>query len=286
MKILYITKGDHVDYQDDCLFIGLRELFGSDVVDYNKRDHNYVTYDETAASKLYGMGMSVSRVLPDIEVDRTDITSKIKNKFFDYVVYGSIWRCNDYLSKILEYYSPNQIVAVDGEDETDIHTSHKQGILYFKRELTENKDGIFPISFSLPTSKINFVKTNKTRPKAICDPRDRSTYIYKNERDYYGGYAESQFAVTTSKAGWDCMRHYEILGNGCIPWFINLKNCPKQTMVSFPKQLCLNVQEKFEQGIGPETIYEDYISLFEDHVINNNTTKAEATKFVNTIRGV
>ena len=43
MKILYLTKGDHVDYQDDCLLIGLRELFGADVVDYNKRDHNYVS---------------------------------------------------------------------------------------------------------------------------------------------------------------------------------------------------------------------------------------------------
>ena len=37
MNILYITKGDHVDYQNDCLLIGLKELFGDKVVDYNKQ---------------------------------------------------------------------------------------------------------------------------------------------------------------------------------------------------------------------------------------------------------
>lgn len=87
MKVLYLSKGDHVDYQDDCLFIGLRELFGEEVVDYNKRSHNYVSYPEQEAKKLYGMGMTVTRVLPELEVDRTDITSKIKNKYFDYIVY-------------------------------------------------------------------------------------------------------------------------------------------------------------------------------------------------------
>ena len=90
MKILYLTKGDHVDYQNDAVLIGLKELFGADVVDYNKQEHNYTTYDAEKASKLYGMGMTVTRVLPDLEVDRTDITSKIKNKYFDYIVYGSI----------------------------------------------------------------------------------------------------------------------------------------------------------------------------------------------------
>ena len=104
MKILYLTKGDHVDYQNDCLLIGLKELFGASVVDYNKQSHNYITYNEQAAKKLYGKGMSVSRVLPDLEVDRTDITSKIKNKYFDYIVYGSIWRCSDYINKILQTF--------------------------------------------------------------------------------------------------------------------------------------------------------------------------------------
>lgn len=236
MRILYISKGDHVDYQDDCLSIGLKELFGSDVVDYNKRSHIYTTYDSNAASKLYGMGMSVTRVLPDLEVDRTDITSKIKNKYFDYIVYGSIWRCSDYINEILKYYPPSKVIAVDGEDETNIHPVYDLGILYFKRELTFSKERLFPISFALPTSKI-YTKTLKTKLLAHITPLDKSTYIYKNEADYYKDYRDSYFAITCKKAGWDCMRHWEIIGNGCIPIFIDLDKCPKETLANYPFDL-------------------------------------------------
>lgn len=285
MKVLYLSKGDHVDYQDDCLFIGLRELFGEEVVDYNKRSHNYVSYPEQEVKKLYGLGMTVTRVLPELEVDRTDITSKIKNKYFDYIVYGSIWRCNDYLQEICNIYPNNKIIIVDGEDETNIHSSFELKIPYFKRELTHNSSMLFPISFSIPTLKANFVKTNKIRDIAFCDPSDRSTYIYKNEHDYYQGYKESRFGRTMKKAGWDCLRHYEILANGCIP-AISFNGCPEQTMTSFPKQLCMKVKEDFAKGIAPIFIYETYIEEFEKHFLNNNTTKAEATKFINTIKNI
>jgi hypothetical protein len=80
--------------------------------------------------------MTVTRVLPDLEVDRTDITSKIKNRYFDFIVYGSIWRCDDYIQKILQYYPKNQVIAVDGEDETNIHKNFDLGILYFKRKIS------------------------------------------------------------------------------------------------------------------------------------------------------
>jgi hypothetical protein len=281
MKILYLTKGDHVDYQDDCLLIGLRELFGSDVVDFNKRSHNYISYKEEAAKKLYGMGMSVTRILPDIEIDRSDITSKIKNKYFDCIVYGSIWRCNDYVEKILDYYPKNKIIAVDGEDETNIHKIFDLGVLYFKRELVYKHKRLFPISFAMPTNKINFIK-NKTREIAICDPRDKSTYIYKNELDYYKGYQEACVGFTTKKAGWDCMRHYEILANGCLPYFINIDDCPEQTMVSFPKQLCKVLITELKQN-NTFNVYEKLANKFQEHFLQNNTTKALANNFVNTI---
>jgi hypothetical protein len=284
MKILYLTKGDHVDYQNDCLLIGLKEMFGTDVVDYNKQHHNYISFDEQKAKKMYGMGMSVTRVLPDLEVDRTDITSKIKSKYFDYIVYGSIWRCNDQLKKILEYYPANKVIAVDGEDETRLHPCVNLNLLYFKRELVFSKKNVFPISFSIPTNKVEFVKTNKTRNQAICDPRNKSTYIYSNEKDYYCGYKESRFGITMAKAGWDCMRHYEILANGCIPYFINLHKCPNLTMTSFPKELCLAVEKEIQQGVCYERVYENYINKFEVHLLKNNTTKAEAVKFLNTIK--
>ena len=284
MKILYLTKGDHVDYQDDCLLIGLRELHGADVVDYNKREHNYDTYDKQAAKSLYGMGMSVSRVLPDIEIDRTDITSKIKNKYFDYVVYGSIWRCSDYVDKILEYYPKNKVIAVDGEDETNIHKVFDLGIQYFKRELIHNHERLFPISFAIPTCKVNFNK-DKIKDFSYITPLNRKTYIYNNEEDYYKDYNEARLGVTAKKAGWDCMRHYEILTNGCLPYFIDIEKCPTQTMVHFPKELCAELVTQMTTK-SASVVYENLVDKFEQHVINNNTTKALANYFIKTITSI
>lgn len=281
MKILYLTKGDHVDYQDDCLFIGLRELFGADVVDFNKREHSYQAFDEQKAKNLYGMGMSVSKILPDLEVDRTDITNKIKNRYFDYIVYGSIWRCNDYINKILQYYPKNQIIAVDGEDETNIHKCFDLGILYFKRELQFKHERLFPISFAMPTNK-GFFNKDKTKAFSFITPLNRQTYIYNNEKDYYKDYQDAQFGVTLKKAGWDCMRHYEIMSNGCIPYFINIEKCPESTMTHFPKTLCKQVNDSFKH-LTSEQIYNKFINQFEEHFKQNNTTQALAKYFINTI---
>lgn len=281
MKILYLTKGDHVDYQNDCLLIGLKELFGSDVVDYNKQAHNYDTFDPNKVKQFWGQGMTVTRVLPDLNVDRTNITDKIKKQYFDYIVYGSIWRCDDYIERILKYYPKEKVIAVDGEDETHIHRVLDLGIRYFKRELIFKHPRIFPISFAIPTSKVKFNK-NKIKDFAFITPLNRQTYIYNNEADYYNDYNEARFGVTLKKAGWDCMRHYEILANGCIPYFHNLEHCPELTMTNFPKTLCLEIKSKLNKE-NTKSMYEQYVEKFEQHLLNNNTTKALAEYFVNTI---
>lgn len=277
MKILYVSKGDHVDYQDDCLFIGLKELFGSDVVDVNKREHCYDSYPKDKVSSLYGMGMTVSRVLPDLEVDRTDIGSKIKNKYFDLVVYGSVWRCNSDILKVLEHYPNNKVAVVDGEDEPNIHQIYNLGIPYFKRELYNRLPKTIPISFAFPTSKVNF-NVEKTRDIAICDPRDRSTYIYKNEKDYYNGYGESKYGITMKKAGWDCLRHYEILGNGCLPIFLDIERCPEPIMTNFPKKLAKEIVRGYNQNSLPN--YDEYAPKFKEHFMLNMTTEAIAKNFL------
>ena len=281
MKILYLTKGDHVDYQNDCLLIGLKELFGADVVDYNKQAHNYTTYNEEQAKRLYGMGMSVTRILPDLEVDRTDITSKIKNKHFDLIVYGSIWRCNDHLDKILEYYPPHKVIAVDGEDETNIHPCIEKGILYFKRELIHTHERIHPISFAIPTQKVDFNK-NKTKDIAFISPLNKQTYIYTNEKDYYNDYKEARFGVTIRKSGWDCMRHYEILANGCIPYFLYIEQCPPTILTRFPKELCSEAIGYHNTHSSKDT-YEQFACRFEQHFLENCTTSALAKHFIHTV---
>ena len=102
---------------------------------------------------------------------------------------------------------------------------------------------IFPISFSMPPEKIVAAVPPKTRMLAHIIPGDLSTYIYKTEEEYYKGYQDSYFGITGKKGGWDCMRHYEILANGCIPLFCNIWDIPKKTMANFPRELITKTNE-------------------------------------------
>ena len=98
---------------------------------------------------------------------------------------------------------------------------------------------IYPITFSIPEQKLFDGKNiiEKKQLTASLIPGDMSTYIYKTEQDYYKNYQMAYFAITMKKAGWDCLRHYEILANNCIPYFIDIENCPENTLSLFPKDI-------------------------------------------------
>ena len=96
---------------------------------------------------------------------------------------------------------------------------------------------LHPITFSFPEEKVISEIPVKTKLISSLIPGKLDTYIYKNEMDYYNEYRQSVFALTTKKAGWDCMRHYEIIANGCIPYFPDIEQCPPNTMALLPKDL-------------------------------------------------
>lgn len=103
--------------------------------------------------------------------------------------------------------------------------------------IESKKQNVFPISFCIPESQICADIPIKTKGFSTLIPGDMSTYIYNTEEEYYNQYKESFFGLTMKKGGWDCMRHYEILACGCIPWFKNLDECPPTIMTTFPKML-------------------------------------------------
>ena len=105
---------------------------------------------------------------------------------------------------------------------------------------------LFPISFSIPKEKICENYNVKTKILSSLIPGDLSTYIYNTEEEYYNEYKTSYFAITTKKAGWDCMRHYEILSVQTLLYFPKIENKPKLTMSSFPVRLQLNVNNIFQ----------------------------------------
>lgn len=102
---------------------------------------------------------------------------------------------------------------------------------------------VYPISFSIHPSKIIEYIPEKT--KILSDIIPGKPYQFDNEEDYYNEYKQSIFAVTCRKSGWDCMRHYEIMANGCIPIFLNLEQCPETIMTHFPKDIILKSEKLY-----------------------------------------
>jgi hypothetical protein len=96
---------------------------------------------------------------------------------------------------------------------------------------------LHPITFCIPEEKIVQEVYPKTKLLSSLIPGQTQTYIYTTERDYYNEYRQSYFAMTTKKGGWDCLRHYEILANGAVPFFPNIEHCPLNTMTHLPKIL-------------------------------------------------
>ena len=134
---------------------------------------------------------------------------------------------------------------------------------------------IFPISFSIHESKIIAHVPFKNKQFATIIPGNKSTYVFKDEESYYKDYQVSLYGYTCKKAGWDCMRHYEILANGCIPYFKDLQHCPPHIMTHLPKDLILKAMKS--------TNHEDSIHQLLEYTRTNLTTKAMANYILSKI---
>ena len=243
MKILFIhSEGNHShinDFMSDLLLHGLRKLHGSEVTDYPGCWYMYsdeILKRKYDINKIWGKGFTINNTLNNFNsIDRTDIKKKIQSNFFDLVIYGSIRRSNLFLDDVIKYN--NKVLFVDGEDDNIIDERYIKSGLYFKRELLENKHNVLPISFAVPREKIlENINEKPTNLLAPLIPGRLSTYVYDDEKTYYNMYSNSIFAITNKKLGWDCLRHYEILMNGCIPLFFNIEDCPKLILKTLPKQ--------------------------------------------------
>lgn len=130
--------------------------------------------------------------------------------------------------------------------------------LYFKREYTLNSQfnwwnrlipysfkkfipkqkNLYPISFSIPDQKIINIKSKKIKQftsqivdQEVYDYLNKdhkysTHYLFKSEDEYYKDIQCSKFGITMKRAGWDCLRHYEIAANGTVICFRNLNKKP------------------------------------------------------------
>lgn len=141
--------------------------------------------------------------------------------------------------------------------------------VYGSLHLTYLKNiNLFPISYSIPESKIVNYIPDKTKMVSDLIPGNKDTYIYNTEEDYYNEYKKSMFALTFKKGGWDCMRHYEILACGCIPFFPDINECPYYILYFLPKDLIKKgnlLYEKYKNKNISELTQEDK-SLLSEHI--------------------
>jgi len=285
MKILYITNHIDIakasggfinDYQNDLVFYGLRELFGDDVVDSTQIVSLYKGYEGKIPSQHLWGGMTTFWLIGENNIDRTNIEEKIKDKYYDLIIYGAIKRCKQYYNIVSKYYPSNKVILIDGNDEPELDPLYVKH-LYFKRELQESHPNLIPVTFGIPTCKLANPSKNKIQEYATCIPGQPETYIFKEEQPYYEDYQKSYYGVTMKKAGWDCMRHYEILGNYCIPYFIGLEDCPKNTLANLPKDLLLEGKE-----LANNFDEQKYFSILDElfNYTKNNLTTKQLTQYI------
>jgi hypothetical protein len=290
MKILYVTNyidiakasgGFISDYQNDLIFYGLRELFGDDVIDSTQIISLYKEYEGKIPKQHLWGGMTTFWLIGDNDIDRSNIEEKIKDKYYDLIIYGAIKRCKKYYDLVSRCYDSNKVILIDGNDEPELDTLYTKH-LYFKRELQNNHFNLLPITFGIPTCKLtNPSNIIKTQEYATCIPGQPETYLFKDEHSYYEDYQKSYYGVTMKKAGWDCMRHYEILGNYCLPYFVGLEECPKETLANFPKELLLEAKELTNNF--NENRYFTILNEVFDYTKKNLTTKSLAEYILNKI---
>ena len=252
MKILFISgtsENNLTDYMNDLTLHGLRGLFGNDVVDYPGCWYLYsdeVKKRNFDTNELWGKGFNLNDSFEGYGlINRNDINAKIKSKYFDLIIYGSIRRSSHFLDEVIK--SGNKYIFIDGEDDRFIDKNCANKSIYFKRELLKETLNIKPINFSIPKNKI--IKEVNFKPKNLLSPLipgRLQTYIYKNENSYNQMYQNSVFALTYRKGGWDCFRHYEILMNGCIPLHLEINKCPDKTLEKIPKDLLKEILIKYE----------------------------------------
>jgi len=293
MKILYITNINEIykssggwisDYLNDTIFYGLHEILEDNVVDSTQIIHLYKEHKGKIDPRVLWGGMTTFWLIEKDTKDRENIIDKIKDKYYDFIIYGNCQRCLDYYDIVNKIYDPKKVIMLDGNDENHLHPLHEIHP-YFKRENYYSiNSNIFPLSFSLPTPKLR-IKDNfllKTFDFATVIPGVKETYIYKNEQEYYDDYSMSYFGITHKKAGWDCMRHYEILGNYCAPYFPDIKDCPENIMVSWNKKLQIEINNLVDNGFHEEKYFRLLNEMY-GWFLENNTTKQEAKKILEKI---
>jgi len=241
-RVLFLTTPEE-DYLQDQIAYGLRRLLGTDCIELPRKEVLYASCPRPK-SELYGRGFTLWKHLPEIAIDRDAFEGPDALDRVDLLLFGNVRRQGDAMDHWLgerQAHRRIRVAFLDGSDRQRIHRPALCYGPYFKRErVIWSSCFTRPISFSIPAGKIEpEVLPQKTRLFAThvqcetayelesirreCQP----DYAFADEASYRHDLQTSRFAITMKKAGWDCMRHYEIAANGCVPCFFELGRKPR-----------------------------------------------------------
>jgi FkbM family methyltransferase len=145
---------------------------------------------------------------------------------------------------------------------------------------------LFPLSYSIPLKFVkNAMEIKKTRLFSPLIPADKKSYIYKDEISYNKNYSESYFSFTFKKGGYDCLRHYEILANNSIPYYIDIDEIPNKTMTTFPKSIVKKAMKSLLNKDNVQ-IFDKYIQDLNEYTINNLTCEKTSDNFIKLINNI
>lgn len=255
MKVLLINSDDGPDYLADLVnFFFLTNSYDL----YTNYSLDFLFNDFNQKNNLYGKGFTLYGKI-DKSVKSKQKVKSLDDLFnsideFDLIIFTSIHRnfkskpVKTIFKNIIKLSKSLNLITLDGEDFTQVDEFSAKNSKYYKRELINKYKNIAsPISFAFPDEKIiqTFNLTNKTQILSPMDPRFKNSYKYSNEKEYFQQYNSSIFGITTKKAGWDCMRHYEILSAGTILFFPGIESKPSLTMSTFPTELQLEINRFF-----------------------------------------
>ena len=315
---------NYVDYLADGLFHGLRALLGADVVDFPKAEPMYRTHSAARREKLRGHGFTLYGLLDDIDVDRHAVLERAQEGEFDLVVFADIWRTFGLFTEWAPQLNGTRLAVVDGADRVEPYPYaglwwRKRGwwflpralnrATYFKREITPwtgwfrsyltlppplapRLEKIKPIAFSVPEEKILDAPPAKHKdwPAHIVDEElaqrvgAATSYAFDSEAAYFGDLQASRFGITTKRAGWDCLRHYEIAANGAVMCFRDLANKPERCAPhGLDASNCIAYADADDLLAKTSALSEDHYAELQAGVLEwarNNTTVKRAAEFL------
>lgn len=245
-------------YKNDELFTNRKNgVYGKGFTLYNllpkSSDHQFVElrpseYDLYIFGSIwhqYGLFLQMQKYLTPqntILIDGADTPAIMP-------YHGNFWRDGSYF-RIPKLHKKFRYFKREWTEETKRYRYFKY-LPEFILKLLPDPQNLALISFSIPEEKIIETLPVKTKlfPTHIVDPdvaekvgESQTSYAFSREEDYYRDIQAAKFGITTKRAGWDCMRHYEIGANGTVICFRDLDKKPATSAPHglIPGQNCIS----------------------------------------------